>query len=77
MLLKMIYYYFYTTFIHDILQVLGYRYIYTDGSTTPGKGSAGAGIYCNLFEKSISARKYDSNFDGGDGYLARNLTNNI
>jgi ribonuclease HI len=41
-----------------------YRYIYTDGSATPGKGSASAGIYCNLFEKLIAAGKYSSNFDG-------------
>jgi ribonuclease HI len=34
------------------------------GSATPGKGPAGAGLYCNLFEKSIAAGKYVCNFDG-------------
>jgi hypothetical protein len=37
--------------------------IYTDTSATPGKVSAGAGMYCKLFEKSIAARKYGSNFN--------------
>jgi ribonuclease HI len=37
---------------------------YTYGSATLGKGSAGAGIYCNLFEKSIAAGQSGCNFDG-------------
>jgi ribonuclease HI len=36
----------------------------TDGSAIPEKSSASAGIFCNLFEKSIAAGQYRSNFDG-------------
>jgi ribonuclease HI len=51
-------------YIHSRYPTGAWVQVYTDGSATPGKGSAGAGIYCNLFEKSIAAGKYGSNFDG-------------
>jgi hypothetical protein len=38
-----------------------YRY----GVATPGKGSVGAGTYCNIsLKKRIAAGQYGSNFDG-------------
>jgi hypothetical protein len=41
----------------------GYRFILM-GLQPPRKGSAGAGIYCNIFEKSNAAEKHGSNFNG-------------
>jgi hypothetical protein len=38
--------------------------LYTDTSATPGKVSTDAGVYCKLFEKSIAAGEYGSNFNG-------------
>jgi ribonuclease HI len=51
-------------YIHSRYPTGAWIQVYTDGSATPGKGSAGAGIYCNLFEKSIASGKYGNNFYG-------------
>jgi hypothetical protein len=53
-------------YIHSRYPIESWILVYTDGSAfaTPGKDSAEAGIYCNLFEKSIAAGQYGSNFDG-------------
>jgi hypothetical protein len=51
-------------YIHSRYPTGAWIQVYTDGSATPGIGSVGAGIYCNLIEKSIAAGKYGSNFDG-------------
>jgi ribonuclease HI len=51
-------------YIHSRYPTGAWIQVYTDGSATPGKGSAGAGIFCNLSEKSIAAGQYGSNFDG-------------
>jgi ribonuclease HI len=39
-------------------------HVYTDGSATPGKGMAGAGVYCKKFENSWAAGKNASSYDG-------------
>jgi hypothetical protein len=46
-----------TLYIHSRYPIKSWIQVYTDGSATPGKGSAGAGIHCNLFEKSLAVGK--------------------
>jgi hypothetical protein len=43
--------------IHSRYPIKSRIQVYTNGSATPGNGSAGAGIHCNLFEKSLAAGK--------------------
>jgi ribonuclease HI len=39
-------------------------HIYTDGSATPVKGLAGAGVTCEMFNMALPAGKLGCNYDG-------------
>ena len=50
--------------IQDHYPPTEWLHIYTDGSATPGKGLAGAGVSCNLFKRALPAGKLGCNYDG-------------